>query len=231
MREGREAAHGEGEEMVGRYRRKGILCVVSGPSGSGKTSLCRSLSGRGECVYSVSCTTRKAREGEVDGTDYHFLSEEEFEEKEARGEFLEHARVHDRRYGTLKSSIVEELDRGVDVVMDIDVQGAAQVRRCADDAIRAAVVDVFVLPPTLEELRKRLAGRGTESDEEIAFRLANAREEMRHWREYQYTIVSGKREDDLSRLEAILAGERCRSTRIRPPAGVDYLTNRGSKAE
>ncbi len=203
--------------------RKGVLLVVSGPSGSGKTSQCQALSERGECVHSISCTTRPEREGERDGEDYHFLSPDEFVARESGREFLEHAEVHGRRYGTLKAWVLDQLENGVDVVMDIDVQGAAQVRSCEDPAIAAAAVDVFVLPPSLAELRLRLAGRGTESEEEMRTRLENALGEMRHWREYAYTIVSGTREVDYERLLAILVGERNRSERHLPPPGAEYV--------
>lgn len=203
--------------------RKGVLLVVSGPSGSGKTSLCQALSERGETVHSISCTTRPAREGERDGEDYHFISPPEFSAKKSGGEFLEHAEVHGRRYGTLKAWVHERLESGVDVVMDIDVQGAAQVRSCEDPVITAAAVDVFVLPPSLAVLRGRLVGRGTESGEEMRTRLENALGEMRHWREYAYTIVSGTREEDYQRLLAILVGERNRSQRHLPPPNAEYV--------
>ncbi|MFV1994162.1 MAG: guanylate kinase [Verrucomicrobiales bacterium] len=203
--------------------RKGVLLVVSGPSGSGKTSLCQALSERGETVHSISCTTRPAREGERDGEHYHFISTGEFSAKESESEFLEHAEVHGRRYGTLKAWVLGQLEKGVDVVMDIDVLGAAQVRCCGDSAIAAAAVDVFVLPPSLAELRTRLEDRGTESEQEMRTRLDNALGEMRHWREYAYTIVSGSREDDYQRLHAILVGERNRSARHLPPPDAEYV--------
>lgn len=128
-------------------RRLGVLLVVSGPSGSGKTTLCRQLADAGEAVYSVSATTRPARPGEVHERDYFFFSESEFEEKLARGEFFEHARVYGNLYGTLKSFVKQNLESGKDVVMDIDVVGAAQIRACDDDLVRRCHVDVFILPP------------------------------------------------------------------------------------
>jgi guanylate kinase len=188
--------------------RLGVLLLVSGPSGSGKTSLCQVLRDAGEVVYSISCTTRRMREGEVDGEHYHFLDMEEFERREASGEFLEHAVVHGNRYGTLKRSVLEQLEAGKDVAMDIDVQGAAQVRACGDEVIGRALVDVFVLPPTMEELENRLSGRGTESAGEMEVRLANAAAEMAHADEYGYKIVSGTREEDYERLLGILVEAR-----------------------
>lgn len=195
--------------------RTGILCVVSGPSGSGKTTVCRSVSALESLYYTVSCTTRPQRPGEVHGRDYFFLSEEEFLRRVENGEFLEHAVVHGRRYGTLKSEVLPRLADGQDVVMDLDPQGAAQLRECGDDAILRSLVDVFILPPGMEELRNRLKGRSSETEEELQLRLRNAMDEMRHWPRYQYTIVSRTREDDLRELRTILACERHRSSRLR----------------
>lgn len=196
-------------------QRRGILCIVSGPSGSGKTTLCRALSQSDPlCDYAVSCTTRKPRTGEVDGKDYHFLSREDFEERTTRGEFLEWAEVHGNLYGTRKSAVLERISQGEDVLMDIDVQGAQLIRRIPDPAIASSLIDVFILPPNREELEKRLSGRGTEDSDQLALRMHNALEEMRHWRDYAYTIVSGTPEADLRRFTAIVEGERCRSSRL-----------------
>ena len=188
--------------------RSGILLVVSGPSGSGKTSLCRQLHEAGECTHSVSCTTREIREGEKDGVDYHFLSRDKFTERVEVGDFLEHAEVHGNMYGTLIDSVLEQLDAGSDVVMDIDVQGAEQVRDCSRDEIHESLVDVFILPPSMEELRERLANRGTESEEEMSFRLNNASEEMEHADEYTHQIISGERDEDYGALLEILEEAR-----------------------
>ena len=173
--------------------RTGMLLVVSGPSGSGKTTLCRRLADSGEVRYSISCTTRPPRPGEVNGTDYHFLTRAEFEIRLAAGDFLEHAEVHGNLYGSLKSEVLERIATGHDVVMDIDVQGADQVRNCADPEIRRAFVDLFVMPPGEVELLTRLSGRGTDSAEVISLRMTNALEEMRHWRKYTYLLVSSTR--------------------------------------
>ena len=198
--------------------RLGILCVVSGPSGSGKTTLCRRLAESvTDCVYSVSCTTRPPREGETDGVDYHFLSTTKFEEKIAGGELLEFAQVHagGRYYGTLKQPVIDNLERGIDVLMDLDVQGAAQVRQIEVAAIRNSLVDVFILPPTEEELTERLRNRGPISPEELELRMNNAREEMRHWEAYQYAILSADKEADFAEFGAILQAERHRASRLR----------------
>ncbi len=196
-------------------RRTGILIVVSGPSGSGKTTLCRHLADEGEACYSTSCTTRAARPGEVDGRDYHFLSREEFTAKRDAGDFLESAEVHGNLYGTLKSEVTGRLAQGHDVVMDLDVQGAALVRACNDSEIRVAAVDLFVMPTSEEELLARLSGRGTDSAEVIALRMKNALEEMRHWPEYTYRLLSGEREDDYARFKALIIAERLRVCRLK----------------
>jgi guanylate kinase len=195
--------------------RTGMLLVVSGPSGSGKTTLCRRLADAGEARYSISCTTRTSRPGEMDGRDYHFLSRAEFERRLAAGDFLEYAEVHGNLYGSLKSEVLSHLGAGFDVVMDIDVQGAEQVRHCPDPDIRRAFVDLFVMPPSGEELHARLSGRGTDSEETIALRMANALDEMSHWEKYTYVLHSSTREEDYARFLALVTAERLRVSRIR----------------
>ncbi len=188
--------------------RLGVLLVVSGPSGSGKTTLCRQLADKGEVVYSVSCTTRPPRPGEVHGKDYFFFSEAEFRDHISRDEFFEHAEVHGNLYGTLKTYVKQNLERGVDVVMDIDIQGADQVRKCDDALVQRCLTDVFILPPSVESLKERLANRGTESPEKLELRLNNALGEIARWPEYRYVLVSGSREHDLDRFRALLLSER-----------------------
>lgn len=194
--------------------RTGILLVVSGPSGSGKTTLCRQLADSGEVRYSISCTTRLPRPGEVDGRDYHFLSPDDFASRLEAGDFLEHAVVHGNLYGSLKSEVTAHLAAGTDVVMDIDIQGAGQVRACADEIIGNALVDVFVMPPGERELFARLSGRGTDSADTIALRMTNALDEMRNWRRYTYRLQSSTREQDAAAILALLTTERMRVTRL-----------------
>lgn len=198
-------------------KRRGLLCVVSGPSGSGKTTLCRRYSEEdNQAVYAISATTREPRDGEKDGVDYFFLTRDEFESRNARGEFLEYAEVHGNYYGTVKSEVLNHIEAGRDVLMDIDVQGAALVRSQKDPSIQEALVDIFILLPSDEELLNRLNFRGTETQEQIELRLKNAHEEMRHWQLYRYTIISANKATDFSTFSSILAGERCRSNRLTP---------------
>lgn len=194
--------------------RTGILLVVSGPSGSGKTTLCRRLADSGEACYSISCTTRPPRPGEVDGIDYHFLSRSEFERRLAGGDFIEHAEVHGNFYGSLRSEVLERISAGLDVVMDIDIQGAEQVRTCDCPEIRRAFVDLFVMPPSEDELLARLSGRGTDSAEVITLRMTNALEEMRHWTRYTYVLRSATRDEDYQRFLALVTAERMRVSRV-----------------
>lgn len=191
-----------------------MLLVVSGPSGSGKTTLCRRLANEGEAQYSISCTTRNARPGEADGRDYHFLSREQFLDKREAGEFLESAEVHGNLYGTLKSEVTGHLSSGIDVVMDLDVQGAAQVRACDEDIIRKAAVDLFVMPKDNDELLGRLSGRGTDAADVIALRMKNALEETSHWPNYTYRLLSGSQEEDYTRFKALVIAERMRVLRL-----------------
>jgi guanylate kinase len=196
--------------------RLGVLMVVSGPSGTGKTTLCRRLCDERQAIFSVSCTTRAPRPGEVDGKDYFFLSDEDFVARIGRNEFFEHAHVHGRRYGTLKSFITDNLQRGTDVLLDIDVQGGEQIRSHADDFLRRCMIQVFVLPPSLEELRHRLASRGTESAESLDQRMAAAAAEMAHWPRYDYALVSGTREEDYERFRSLLLAQRMRVSLLTP---------------
>ena len=195
-------------------KRLGILFIISAPSGAGKSTICSSLRQTPDTVYAVSCTTRKPRAGEIDGEDYHFMDSPKFEEHIAAGDFLEHARVHDHYYGTLRQTITDHLHQGTDVLVDIDVQGAETIRQSIDSFIHESLVDIFIMPPNLEELRHRLIKRGTESEDQIEFRLENAAAEMKCWRNYRYTIISGSMEEDLQKFRAITRAERYLSRRI-----------------
>jgi guanylate kinase len=195
------------------FHRRGILFVISAPSGAGKSTLVNSLRQTPDFVYSVSCTTREPRPGEIDGEDYVFLSREDFEKRIAAGEFIEHAEVHGKYYGTLRETVLKNLEAGVDVLIDVDVQGARQIR---DDGagIKESLADIFIMPPSLEELRRRLIKRGTETPEQIELRLKNAATEMEAWRQYRYTIITGSVEEDVQKFRAIMRAERYLSRRM-----------------
>ncbi|MCE0521893.1 MAG: guanylate kinase [Methylacidiphilales bacterium] len=196
------------------FRRQGILFVISAPSGTGKSTLCENLRATPDFIYSISCTTRSPRPGEEDGVDYHFLSREDFLRRIERGEMLEYALVHDNYYGTLKATVKNALEQGTDVLLDIDVQGAATIRETEDAMVRDSLVDVFIMPPTIEELEKRLRKRGTETEEQVQQRLRTGREESKLWRLYKYTILSGSMEEDLTKFRAIMRAERYLSRRL-----------------
>ena len=204
------------EDLLGTQGpRKGILLLLSGPAGSGKSTLLRrALSEDRNLVFSISCTTRSPREGETDGQDYHFLSDDEFSKRVENNEFLEHAEVHKWRYGTLSNAVVDILNKGKDVIMDIDVQGADQVRVSKDPVISDALVDVFLTTSNTTELEKRLRGRDSEDEDTFQLRMQTAVDEIKRWRDYTYCILSGNHEEDFKVLSSILAAERMRVSRM-----------------
>ncbi len=196
---------------------RSLLLVVSAPSGAGKTTLCDRLSAdfHSSMIYSISCTTRQPREGEVDGREYFFITEEQFKKKLDAGEFIEHANVHGHLYGTLKRFIEKGFSSGRDVLMDIDIQGAAQIRDYirrapANDPIKNSFVDVFIGPPSLEVLRKRLLGRAKDTTEVIDRRMRQAEAEMAHWREYKYYILNDRLDSSYDALRSIVIAEHHR---------------------
>ena len=202
--------------MSNQFTRRRILFVVSAPSGAGKTTLVEALRKSPNFYYSVSCTTRAPRAGEIDGKDYQFLSDADFRARIEGGDFLEHAEVHGTLYGTLREPVLANLKNGLDILIDIDTQGAATIRTSDDPIIRRALADVFIMPPNLEELRRRLTKRGTETAQQIESRLATAAREMELWRDYRYTIVSGSVEEDLEKVRHIMAAESYLSRRLKP---------------
>lgn len=196
------------------WQRHGILFILSAPSGAGKSSLLNAIRPNADFLFSVSCTTRVPRPGERDGIDYHFISREEFERRIEGGEFLEYAFVHGNYYGTLRANVMRELVAGRDVLLEIDVQGAATVRGHSGE-ITDSLADVFLMPATFEILRQRLNKRGTETPEQLELRLANAKREMEAWREYRYLIVSGTVDEDAANFLSIMRAERQVSRRLR----------------
>jgi guanylate kinase len=182
----------------------GSLYIVSAPSGAGKTSLVAKLIEQdSHVVVSVSSTTRDMRPGEEGGVNYHFLSVEEFEAKIAEGDFLEHAQVFDNFYGTSKSTVKAQLAEGKDVILEIDWQGAEQVRGLMPEA-----TSIFILPPSREELRRRLNGRGTDSEEIIERRMQDAVSEMSHYNEFDYIVINNNFDIALQELQSIFCAGR-----------------------
>jgi guanylate kinase len=190
-----------------------LLIVISAPSGTGKTTLCdRLISEFRSMKYSVSCTTRQPRDGEIDGVDYHFITPELFEAKVRAGEFLEHAEVHGQRYGTMREGVLRNLRSGLDVLMDIDVQGAAQIRHAitqapAGDLLRRGYLDVFLAPPSLDILHARLKGRGKDADDVIERRMKQAEKELSCWREYDYFLINDRLDATYDILRSIIIAE------------------------
>ncbi|OGV31244.1 MAG: guanylate kinase [Lentisphaerae bacterium GWF2_45_14] len=196
---------------------KGALLIVSGASGTGKSTLCSKLLGmRKNLRFSISCTTRGPRSGEIDGTHYYFLSVEDFKGKVANNEFIEYAEVHGNFYGTLKSEVADRLSCGTDVLLDIDVQGAMQIKEKAktDDFLKASIELVFIGPPSFEELERRLRNRKTDSEEVIKKRLENARKELSFWREYDYLVINDELEKALGDMIKLLDSIHMRSRHI-----------------
>jgi guanylate kinase len=197
-----------------------LLVVISAPSGAGKTTIVRELlEARRDSTRVVTCTTRPPRPGENDGADYHFLDRGEFEARIAGGAFLEWAEVYGNLYGTLRQEVLSALSTGCHVLLTVDVQGAASIKAQAreDQVLRRSLVTVFVTVPSLASLEARLRGRGHDAEGVMQRRLAEARAEMDRWREFDYVLVSGTREQDQQRMRAILDAESMRSTR-RPEA-------------
>jgi guanylate kinase len=194
----------------GLIQRRGALFVVSAPSGAGKTTLCREARLRlSDLNYSVSYTTRAPRAGEIEGTDFHFVSEPEFRRLRERGEFAEWATVHGNLYGTRASVLEAALANGQDILLDIDTQGAAQLRRRYPEAVL-----VFIVAPSLADLERRLRERRSDAAGDIARRLARAREEITLWRQYDYLIVNRELKDAAEQLTAIIVAERSRAFRL-----------------
>jgi guanylate kinase len=198
-----------------------MLVVISAPSGAGKTTLCeQTLAVRANMERAITCTTRDPRPGEKDGEDYYFLDAGDFLKRVQAGNFLEHATVYGNSYGTLKSEVLGKLRAGKDVLLNVDVQGAAAIRAHAegDPELKSALVTVFLTPPSMGILEERLKKRGQDSPQVIAKRLSVARQEIAQWRHFDYLVVSSSVAEDVRRLLAILDAEQMKKSRAQLPA-------------
>lgn len=189
---------------------KGCIFVVSAPSGSGKSTLCEKLSMRlPNLIRSISHTTRPPRGKEENGKDYFFVSVDEFDSMIEKGAFAEWAEIYSFRYGTSKEFLLEQIKKGVDVVLSIDVQGAMKLESTPFQPVR-----IFLLPPSIDELMRRLIGRGTETENSIDLRVERAKEEMRHWNEYDYVVVNDHLEEAAKEIESIVIAHRRSTNRV-----------------
>jgi guanylate kinase len=197
-----------------------LLIVISAPSGGGKTTLCeRLLQAHANIVRAITCTTREPRHGEKDGEDYYFLDAATFLKRVQAGNFLEHATVYGNSYGTLKSEVLGKLRQGKDVLLSVDVQGAAAIRAKAqeDQELKPALVEVFLAPASLAVLEQRLKKRGKDAPATIQKRLSVARQEIAQWKHYDYLIISDSIDEDVRRMEAIVESEKMRQFRSQAP--------------
>ncbi|MDG1889676.1 MAG: guanylate kinase [Verrucomicrobiota bacterium] len=210
-----------------------LLILISAPSGAGKTTLCQNLIRADSGVHRViTCTTRSPRADEIQGKDYHFMSPQAFDKAFICGHFIEHAIVYGNQYGTRKQDIFHLLNKGHDVILNIDVQGAASIRQYAseDPYFAKHLITVFLAPPSLIELKKRLCGRAMNSNEDTVKRLKNAEREIAAWKHFDYLITSGSPEEDLGNIRSIVDAERLRTARsVAPFSSSPRTTNLDGK--
>lgn len=206
--------------MKARRMRRPLMLLIAAPSGAGKTTVCQQLqAATSGLARVVTCTTRPARAGERNGVDYHFLAPDEFARRVAAGEFLEHATVYGHQYGTLRREVLDRLEQGSDVLLNVDVQGAATIRlaAAADAQLGEALVTIFLTPARLEELERRLRLRAQDDEAVIQRRLAAARQEVACWDRFDYLVLSTTKTEDIRRVKVIYEAEQMRRTRAMSP--------------
>ena len=188
-----------------KIKKEGVLLVISSPSGTGKTTICKKLLEHDKNIHlSVSVTTRKKRKNEVEGIDYYFKTKKDFFNLKSENSFIENAFVFENYYGTLKSEVLEQLKNGIDVLIDIDWQGTRQITQ----AMKGNLIKIFLLPPSIDELKKRLSKRNSDSIEEINFRMSRALKEIKHYDEYDYVLVNNNLDKTFQQIVKILESER-----------------------
>jgi guanylate kinase len=191
-------------------KKKGLLLVISGPSGAGKGTVCKALVKKHDLWVSVSATTRSPRAGEVEGESYYFITREEFTSRIENGDFLEYAEVYGNMYGTPKPNVMEKLEEGKDVILEIDIQGALKVKETYPEG-----VFIFLLPPSMEELKKRIINRGSETKESLMTRFKSAYKEVNYVSKYNYAVINDTVDEAVKKIESILTAERCRVDRMK----------------
>ena len=190
---------------MAKIKKEGVLLVISSPSGTGKTTICKKLLEYDKNIHlSVSVTTRKKRKNEVEGIDYYFRSKKDFLNLKSQNSFIENAFVFENYYGTLKSEVLEQLEKGIDVLIDIDWQGTRQITQ----AMKGNLIKIFLLPPSIDELKKRLSKRNSDSIKEINFRMSKALKEIKHFDEYDYVLVNDNLENTFQKIVKIIEAER-----------------------
>ena len=190
---------------MAKIKNQGVLIVISSPSGTGKTTICKKLLEYDKNIHlSVSVTTRKKRKNEVEGIDYYFRSKKDFLNLKSQNSFIENALVFENYYGTLKSEVLEQLENGIDVLIDIDWQGTRQITQ----AMKGNLIKIFLLPPSIDELKKRLSKRNSDSIKEINFRMSKALKEIKHFDEYDYVLVNDNLDNTFQKIVKIIEVER-----------------------
>ena len=190
---------------MAKIKKEGVLLVISSPSGTGKTTICKKLLEYDKNIHlSVSVTTRKKRKNEVEGIDYYFRTKKDFLNLKSQNSFIENALVFENYYGTLKSEVLEQLENGIDVLIDIDWQGTRQITQ----AMKGNLIKIFLLPPSIDELKKRLSKRNSDSIKEINFRMSKALKEIKHFDEYDYVLVNDNLENTFQKIVKIIEAER-----------------------